>query len=158
MKRTDITELFPEATDEQVKTLMDINGNDINAAKRGAEELRGQLQSLQGEIAALKAGAPADELTKAKAQAESYKKELDAMKAAESIRAIREKVAGEKNVPIGLLTGDTEEACAQQADNILAFAQKPNYPAVRDGGETGPAGKADARQQFVDWFNQVSNR
>lgn len=33
MKRTDITELFPEATKEQVNAILNLNGADINSAK-----------------------------------------------------------------------------------------------------------------------------
>ena len=51
MKRTDITSLFPEATDEQIKALMDINGNDINNAKKGVEELQVSLKDAQAKLA-----------------------------------------------------------------------------------------------------------
>jgi predicted nuclease with TOPRIM domain len=51
MKRTDITSLFPEATDEQIKALMDINGNDINNAKKGVEELQASLNDANAKLA-----------------------------------------------------------------------------------------------------------
>ena len=50
MKRTDITSLFPEATDEQVSALMSINGSDINNAKRGVEELQVALEDAQTQL------------------------------------------------------------------------------------------------------------
>lgn len=143
MKRTDITELFPDATKEQIDKLMGINGADINAAKSEVENLQRQVEGLKNNI-------NIEELAKAQQQIEQLTKELTGMKSAETIRLTREKVANEKKIPANLLTGETEEACAKQADEILAFAQ-PKYPAVRDGGEIhnlpGPA----TRDKFADW-------
>lgn len=82
--------------------------------------------------------------------------ELDGMKKQESIRLMREKVAKETNIPANLLTGETEDECKMQAQNILDFA-KPSYPNVRDGGETHTVMNQSTRQQFADWFNQLSN-
>lgn len=146
MKRTDITELFPEATDEQVKKLMDLNGADINAAKKGVTDLQAQLADAQ---AKLQAGGASDELQQTVA---ALQNELNGMKQAESLRVIREKVAKEKNVPASLLTAETEEACAQQADAILTFAKGQGYPAVPDGGDPHPptSGKAP-RDKFAEW-------
>ena len=147
MKRTDITALFPEASDEQIKTLMDLNGADINAAKKGVTDLQAQLTTAQDALAKLQAGGQDAELQKT---VNALQAELDGMKQAESLRLTREKVAKEKNVPADLLTGDTEEACAKQADGILAFAQGQGYPSVRDGGE--PTGSPNApRDQFAAW-------
>lgn len=146
MKRTDITALFPEATDEQIKTLMDLNGADINAAKKSVTDLQAQLADAQ---AKLQAGGASDELQQTVA---ALQNELNGMKQAESLRVIREKVAKEKNVPASLLTAETEEACAQQADAILTFAKGQGYPAVPDGGDPHPptSGKAP-RDKFAEW-------
>ena len=57
MKRTDITAQFPDATDEQIKALMDINGNDINTARRNLEELQSQLAAANTELDSLRSGA-----------------------------------------------------------------------------------------------------
>ena len=69
MKRTDITKLFPDATDEQINALMDLNGSDINAAKRGVDELKAQLTATKADLEnsqkAATAAASADELKKA---------------------------------------------------------------------------------------------
>ena len=43
MKRTDITDLFPDASKEAIDKLMGINGADINAAKAELEALRTEL-------------------------------------------------------------------------------------------------------------------
>lgn len=146
MKRTDITEIFPDATKEQIDKLMGINGADINAAKS-------ELDSLQQQIAGLKNNQGGDELKKAQAQIDALTNEINGMKNAEAIRLVRKKVATEKKVPVNLLTGETEEACAKQADEILAFAQ-PKYPAVRDGGEIHNPPSPAARDRFAVWAEE----
>ena len=154
MKRDDITALFPDATTEQIDTLMGINGADINKAKGDLDNLKGQLATATAELEQLKNNNNADELSKAQALASSLQTELDGMKAAEAIRIVREKVAQEKKVPVHLLTGDTEEDCASQADSILAFA-KPTYPNVKDGGEVAPNNKKATRDQFAEWAKEI---
>lgn len=141
MKRTDITDLWPEAPKEAIDKLMAINGADVNASKAEIEDLKQKLA----------AAANSDELQKAQQQAAQLQTELDAMKAAETIRLTREKVAGEKKVPAHLLTGETEEACAKQADEILAFARPSGYPNIRDGGEPRNPPQPTTRQKFADW-------
>lgn len=141
MKRTDITDLWPEAPKEAIDKLMALNGADVNASKAEIEDLKQKLA----------AAANSDELQKAQQQAAQLQQELDAMKAAETIRLTREKVAGEKKVPAHLLTGDTEEACAKQADEILAFAQPSGYPQIRDGGDPRNPPAPTTRQKFADW-------
>lgn len=141
MKRTDITDLWPEAPKEAIDKLMAINGADVNASKAEIEDLKQKLA----------AAANSDELQKAQQQAAQLQQELDTMKAAETIRLTREKVAVEKKVPAHLLTGETEEACAKQADEILAFAQPSGYPQIRDGGDPRNPPAPTTRQKFADW-------
>ena len=141
MKRTDITDLWPEAPKEAIDKLMAINGADVNASKAEIEDLKQKLA----------AAANSDELQKAQQQAAQLQNELDSMKAAETIRLTREKVAGEKKVPVHLLTGETEEVCAKQADEILAFAQPSGYPQIRDGGDPRNPPAPTTRQKFADW-------
>lgn len=150
MKRDDITALFPDATAEQIDKLMGINGNDINKAKGDLENIKSQLATALADNEQLKNNINTDELNAAKQLAADLKTELDGMKAAESLRVMREKVAAEKKVPVSLLTGETEEDCASQADSILAFA-KPTYPRVADGGEVNINTKSATRDQFAEW-------
>ena len=149
MKRTDITELFPEAPKEAIDKLMDINGADVNAAKSEIDSLRQQLTAAQNNQGG-------EELKKAQQQISQLQKELDSMKAAETIRLTREKVAGEKKVPVHLLTGETEEACAKQADELLAYVQSSKaYPPLPDGGEVHNQPKPSTKQQFAEWLKQT---
>ncbi len=95
------------------------------------------------------------DLQKAQEQADKFKAELDALKQAALIRDAREKVATEKGVPANLLTGNTEEECAAQADAFLAWrGQQSKYPAVKDGGETHHTAGGTTRDQFANWFNE----
>lgn len=151
MKRDDITSLFPEATQEQIKAIMKINGDDINNAKKGMDDIKSQFEEAQATINQLTADSAgfAEERTKF----EAISKELTELKAATAIRDMREKVSKETGVPASLLQGDTEESCKVQADNILAFAKPASYPSVRDGGETPVKAKTDTRTQFAEWFH-----
>lgn len=152
MKRTDITDTFPEATPEQIDRLMGINGADINAAKKGIEDLQTQLAAAKDQL-----NTPSDELKAAQKQAKDLQAEIDKMKAAEGIRTMREQVATANGIPAALLTGSTEEDCTAQAQAIMAFAKNNGgYPVVRDAGETKiNHGKKDTRDQFAEWFNKL---
>ena len=97
------------------------------------------------------------ELQKATERAEKLQAELSAMKHADEIRLIRDKVAQSTGVPASLLTGDTEEACNEQAAGILSFKTTAGYPTVRDGGEIRVTNKTDARSAFKEWAMQVND-
>ncbi len=153
MKRTDITGLFPEATDEQISALMSINGNDINNAKRGVEDLQTALKDAQSQLESAQVNS--DSLQAAIDKANCLQAELDTMKAAETVRLTREEVAKSVGVPAHLLTGETKEACEAQAQSILEFARPSSYPSVPDGGEPIGTPKKATRDQFAEHFNQV---
>jgi len=154
MKRTDITELFPEASAEQIDKLMDLNGQDINKAKGELDTLKGQLSSAQEEITKIKASVKPDTLDEVTARANALQAELDSMKRAEELRTMRAKVSSEHNVPAELLTGETEEACAEQAKAILAFAKSSGYPSIRDGGEIHTPPTTQTRDKFAAWAKE----
>lgn len=150
MKRADITSLFPDATDEQIKALMDINGADINNAKRNVDELQKQLTTANATIEELQAGVSGYE--EAQNKAKLLEAELTELKTANAIKAMREKVASEVGVPVSLLTGADEESCKAQAQGILEFA-KPSYPKLKDGGEPLNTQGKPTRELFADWLN-----
>ena len=93
------------------------------------------------------------ELQKATERATALQGELDALKNAEKLRLMREKVAHDTGVPVNLLTAESEEACAEQAKQILEFSRPSGYPQVRDGGEVRTSGKKSTRDSFAEWFN-----
>lgn len=137
MKREEITAIFPEATKEQLEQLQALNGRDVNAAKGELTDARAQLKTAQERLAAFGDKDPAAELKAAQEATAAVQKELDALKAANSLRELREGVAESKKIPAKLLTGTTKEECEAQADGILAFARPGGYPTLPDGGETG---------------------
>lgn len=92
------------------------------------------------------------EIQKITEEAERLRVELETIKKAEKVRAIREEVAKNTGVPENLLTGETAEECTAQAEAIKAFA-KPTYPTIRDAGEAKGGTGASTAQQFADWLN-----
>lgn len=129
--------------------------DDVNriVAKRVAkyadyDELKQKAAKFDEQVEAGKS-----ELQKATEKANSLQAELDALKQAESMRAMREEVANAKGVPAKLLTGATAEECEAQAADLIAWAQKSStgYPKVPDGGD--PLSSKSAREQFADWLN-----
>lgn len=97
------------------------------------------------------------ELQKATEKANQLQAQLDEIKKANDIRAIRDKVALELEVPAHLLTGSTAEECETQAKAILDFAKPNAYPSVKDGGEVSKAQKKDAVTAFEEWFLASTN-
>lgn len=156
MKRSDITDLFPEATKEQIDRLLDINGADINHARGDVDVLRVQLTNANNEIERLKLqpAVPADK--ELQAQLKAATDELTSLKQANTLRDLREKVSKETGVPAALLTGETEDACKSQAEAIKAYsqAQPPaGYPKIPDGGEVRVPASGSARDKFAEWMN-----
>ena len=149
MKRSDITDLFPEATDEQIKKLMDINGADVNGVRTQLDAANAALKTAQD---AAKAAVSAADYQKAKDRAAELEQELDALKAGNELREMRAVVAKEKGLPADLLTGGTEDECKAQADAILAFAKPVAYPSLPDGGDPAHHNGASTRDQFAAWM------
>lgn len=154
MKRTDITELWPEATKEAIDKLMGINGADVNAAKAEAESLRQQLADAQKKLAEAPSADTAEKLRTAMERASGLETELNELKAANELRDLRYAVSKDTGVPAELLTGGTDEECRAQAAAILSFAKPVAYPTVPDGGEVNPVSKPTTAQQFAEWFNK----
>lgn len=90
------------------------------------------------------------ELQRANDRVKTLETELNALKAENEVKAIREKVSQATSIPTNLLTGATEEECLAQAQAIRAFAN-PSYPEVKDAGEVVNIGKPTTRDQFNQW-------
>lgn len=153
MQRSDIIEIFPDATKEQIDKLMALNGNDINAAKGEYTELESQLKAANEALAATPA-VDVNALDNANGRITDLEAKLASMQAAENARLLRERIAKEKNVPAELLFGDTEEVLTSQADALaLHFAPAKSKPplSVADGGEPTVNGGTSPRAQFADW-------
>lgn len=149
MKRTDITALLPEIEKEKLDRIMELNGQDVNAARGESEKLQQQLAAATAELEQLKArpDGSAEKLA-------AVQKELDDLKGANALRDLRERVSKDTGVPASLLTAETEEACKTQAEAIKAYAKPGKYPPVPDGGEVRPAGGAAPRDKFAAWMEE----
>ena len=119
------------------------------AKYEGFEELKAKAEKYDQLEEANKS-----ELQKASERVASLEAELENVRKTEAVRAIRDKVATETGVPANLLTGDTEEACTEQANAIKEYAT-PSYPNVRDAGELTGTSKVDTRTQFAKWAEQA---
>lgn len=95
------------------------------------------------------------ELQKANEKAAKLQAQLDTLTKANTLRELRSKVAAATGVPVELLSGDTEESCTAQAQAILKFAQ-PAIPASATAAKSATSPPGSTRQQFADWFAQVT--
>lgn len=93
------------------------------------------------------------ELQKATERATALESELNALKKTNEIKAMREKVAHDTGIPVNLLTADSEDACKEQAKQIIEFSKPSGYPQMRDGGEARSNAKRTTRDSFAEWFN-----
>jgi hypothetical protein len=99
MKREEIKAIFPEATDEQLKSVMDLNGTDVEKAKSKVTSLENELkekkadfEKLNTEFEALKTANASGEEWKTKYEAIVVENEAKA-KQAEADRILAEKNA-----------------------------------------------------------------
>lgn len=150
MKREDITALFPEATKEQLDKLMAINGQDIQHAKSGADDLQTKLTAANAELEKLKKSS--EELERLK----GVEAELNTLKAANTLREMREKVSEATGVPVKLLTGDTEEDCTAWAKSLKEYTQSAANLPIPNGGEpSGSGGGPSTAEQFATWSENI---
>lgn len=116
----------------------------------GFEEFKAKAEKFDAAEEASKS-----DLQRAQEQAAQYKAQAEAFQKEISTRNIREKVAKELNVPLSLLTGETEEECKKQAEGLLAWrGDAPKYPVLNDSGETARVSGGKTRDQFANWFNE----
>lgn len=87
MTRDDIKKQFPEATDEQISALLDINSKDIGKHKTAAESAQTELKTAKDTIS---------ELEKNKQDTDALQKTIDGYKAAEEKRQADAKAAAER--------------------------------------------------------------
>lgn len=87
MTRDDIKKHFPDATEEQINALLDINSRDIGKHKTAAETAQKELTDAKATIA---------DLEKNKGDVEALQKTIDDYKAADEKRQANEKAAAER--------------------------------------------------------------
>lgn len=92
MTRDDIKKHFPEATEEQIKGLLDINSHDIGKHKTAAETAQNELKTAKETIADLEKNAK---------DAAALQKTIDDYKAADEKRQADAKAAAERAERLG---------------------------------------------------------
>lgn len=143
----------PEAETQETKTFTQEEVNSIVQERlfkerkkyEGFDEIKAKADKFDEMEEASKT-----ELQKANDRVKTLETELNALKAENEVKAIREKVSQATSIPTNLLTGATEEECLAQAQAIRAFAN-PSYPEVKDAGEVVNIGKPTTRDQFNQW-------
>ncbi len=121
MKREEIKAIFPEATDEQLSKVLDINGADVEKVKAKVTALEADVKEkkeafdkLNGEFEALKATNASGEDWKAKFEA------LQAENAAKEKQAEADRIVAEKN-----------ENISKRFESVLGD-KKFNHDAIRE--------------------------
>lgn len=87
MTREDIKKHFPEATDDQISSLLDINSRDIGKYKKFADDAAAELKTAKDTI---------DNLEKNKQDTAALQKTIDDYKAADEKRKADAKAAAER--------------------------------------------------------------
>ncbi len=75
------------------------------------------------------------ELEKAIEERDKYKKEIDALKAANELKQLTEEVARETGIDASILRGSTREELEAHANLIKSAFGRTGYPTVKDSGE-----------------------
>lgn len=131
MTREDIKKHFPEATEEQISVLLDINSRDIGKHKTAAETAQSELKTAKETIT---------ELEKNAKDASALQKTIDDYKAADEKRQAEAKAAAEHAERLGRFDKAHAEASKDRKwlndftrDGIFAQFEK----ALADSANTG---------------------
>jgi hypothetical protein len=98
MKREEIKAIFTDATDEQLKAVMDLNGADVEKAKSKITNLENELKEKKADFDNL--NKQLDELKNSNATADEWKAKYEALQSdidAKEKQAQAEKILAEKN-------------------------------------------------------------
>ena len=101
MKREEVKAIFPEATDEQLKQIMDLNGTDVEKVKSKATALEAELKDKKADFDKLNTEFEA--LKTANASGEDWKAKFEALQAenvAKEKQAEADRILAEKNADI----------------------------------------------------------
>ena len=129
MKRDEIKKIFPDATDEQLKAVMDLNGADVEKEKGKATELKSELEKKNEAFEKL--SAEFKTLEESNASAAEYKSKFEklqnevneAKEKAEKERLAKEKADGIA-ARFGAVLGDKKFSHnAVKADYLRRFSE-----------------------------------
>lgn len=144
MSETVNQETTPAQEPEKTFTQSELNAilTDRLARERGKYSDYEELKSKAAQFDAAEE-ARKTELQKATERADALQKQLDDMKKAGEIRAMKDKVMQETGLPADMmefLTGEDEEACMAQAKKLVERTKASGFPNVKDSGETRTPG------------------
>lgn len=98
MKREEVKAIFPEATDEQLKSIMDLNGADVEKAKSKVTALEADLKAKKEDFDKL--NTELDALKTSNASADDWKAKFEALQAeneAKEKKAEADRILAERN-------------------------------------------------------------
>ena len=114
MKREEIKKIFPDATDEQLNSIMDINGADVEKVKAKLTATEADLKESKEAFEHL--NTELDELKKNNASADDWKAKFEALQA--------ENIAKEKQAEVDRLAKEKEEHNRLMFDKALEACGK----------------------------------
>lgn len=139
MKREEIKAIFPDATDEQLKSVMDLNGNDVEKAKGNAAARLAEAKKAYDDLSAEFEKFKSDHTTAEdfKAKFETLQKEVAEKEAAARAETEKAEKAERINARFAAVLGDKKFSHeAIKADYLHKFAE-----AIENQNN---AGKSDA--------------
>lgn len=143
MKREDVKKLFPDATEEQISGLLDINSRDIGAHKKAAEDAAKELETARTTISSLETNAK---------DANALQKVIDDYKAADEKRKQEAKEAAEHAERFGRFE-KAHEAAGKDRKWLNDFTRDGIFGQFEKAlADTGNAGKSD-----VEIYNAIVN-
>lgn len=121
MKREEIKQIFPDATDEQLKSVMDLNGADVERAKAKTTKLEEELLGAKDDFKKLNAEFEA--LKASNASAEDWQAKFEALQA--------DNVAKEKQAEADRILAEKSENVRNRFNAVLG-EKKFNHDAIKD--------------------------
>ena len=121
MRREEIKSIFPDATDEQLKSVMDLNGADVEKAKSKVTALETELKEKKADFDKLNNEFEA--LKTANASGEDWKAKFEALQA--------ENVAKEKQAEADRILAEKTESINKRFEAVLGD-KKFNHDAIRE--------------------------
>ena len=120
MKREEIKAIFPDATDEQLKSVMDLNGADVEKVKSKVTTLENELKEKNADFDKL--NTEFEELKNGNATADEWKAKYEALQS--------DIEAKEKKAEADRILKEKEQNIANRFDAVLGD-KKFNHDAIR---------------------------
>jgi hypothetical protein len=149
MKREEIKAIFADATDEQLKAVMDLNGADVEKAKSKVTALETELKEKKADFDKLNTEFEA--LKTANASGEDWKAKFEALQA--------ENVAKEKQAEADRIAKEKAEGIDKRFDAVVGekkFTHSAIRAEYRRQFETAISDKANEGKSDADVFHALT--